>query len=122
MYTLITRPDVANAVSVCARYVQSPRQAHLDAANRILRFLHHTRSTPLVYHRGHGIDVTGFVDSSWANDVDTRRSRFGYGAFIGRALVAWCSKLHPAVALSSSEAEYTATTEFAKLIKWLCPS
>ena len=119
MYTLITRPDVATATSICARYVQSPRQAHLDAANRILRFLHHTRTTPLIYYKHNGITVTAFVDSSWANDVDTRRSRFGYAVYVGKALIAWCSKLHPAMALSSAEAEYTAATEASKLIKWI---
>ena len=51
MYTLITRPDVAAAVSTCARYVQSPTEAHLEAAERILRFLNHTKSTPLIYYK-----------------------------------------------------------------------
>jgi hypothetical protein len=119
MYTLITRPDVAAAVSMCARYLQEPRQAHLEAAQRILRFLFHTRARPFVYYHTALNIVTAFVDSSWANDVDTRRSRFGYAIYIGRALVAWCSKLHPAIALSSAEAEYTAATEAAKALKWV---
>ena len=119
MYTLITRPDVAAAVSKCARYVQTPREAHLNAAKRILRFLHHTRDTPLVYRIGDNIVIKAFVDSSWANDVDTRRSRFGYAIFVGGCLVAWCSKLHPSLAMSSAEAEYTAATEATKAIKWI---
>ena len=119
MYTLITRPDVAAAVSICARYVQTPRQAHLEAAQRILRFLHHTRKQPLVYTICGNIHVKAFVDSSWANDIDTRRSRFGYAIYVGKSLVAWCSKLHPALAMSSAEAEYTAVTEAAKAIKWI---
>ena len=61
MYTLITRPDVATAVSICARYVQSPRETHLDAAKRILRFLYHTRETPLVYFICNDILVKAFV-------------------------------------------------------------
>ena len=119
MYTLITRPDVATAISVCARYVQAPRQAHLDAAQRILRFLHHTRERPLVYTVCGNVIIKAFVDSSWANDVDTRRSRFGYAIYVGKCLVAWCSKLHPALAMSSAEAEYTAATEAVKSIKWI---
>ena len=120
MYTLITRPDVATAVSICARYVQPPREAHLATAKRILRFLHHTRKTPLVYQFcGRALDVKAFVDSSWGNDVDTRRSRFGYAIYVGKSLVAWCSKLHPALAISSAEAEYTAATEAVKAIKWI---
>ena len=91
MYTLITRPDVAAAVSTCARYVQAPTEAHLEAANRILRFLNHTKSKPLVYYKCKGIVVTAFVDSSWANCPDTRRSRFGYAIYLGQSLIAWCS-------------------------------
>ena len=63
--------------------------------------------------------MTAFVDSSWANCPDTRRSRFGYAIYLGRCLIAWCSKLHPAIALSSAEAEYTAATEASKTIKWI---
>ena len=42
MYTLITRPDVAAAVSMCSRYLAQPRHAHLEAAKRVLRYLYHT--------------------------------------------------------------------------------
>ena len=119
MYALITRPDVAAAVSICARYVQAPRQAHLEAAKRILRFLYHTREQPLVYTLCDDIAIRAFVDSSWGNDIDTRRSRFGYAIYVGKCLVAWCSKLHPALAMSSAEAEYTAATEAVKAIKWI---
>ena len=121
MYTLITRPDVATAVSTCARYVKTPRQAHMNAAKRILRFLYHTRERSLVYATSDSksIIIKAFVDSSWANDIDTRRSRFGYAIYVGKCLVAWCSKLHPALAMSSAEAEYTAATEVTKTIKWI---
>ena len=121
MYALITRPDVATAVSICARYLQAPRQIHLDAARRILRYLYATRNMPLVYPRVSPaeLQVTCLVDSSWQNDVDTRRSRYGYAIYVGRALVSWCSKLHATVSMSSAEAEYTAATEAGKHVKWV---
>jgi hypothetical protein len=120
MYTLVSRPDVASAVSICSRYMQSPRVAHLDAAKRVLRFLYRTKLKALRYRRtGAPITVTSLVDSSWANDVDTRRSRFGFAIYVNNCLVAWRSKLHPAIALSSAEAEYTAATEAAKSITWI---
>ena len=121
MYALITRPDVAASVSICARYLQAPRQVHLDAARRILRYLYVTRNMPLVYPRvsPSELQVTCLVDSSWQNDVDTRRSRYGYAIYVGRALVSWCSKLHATVSMSSAEAEYTAATEAGKHVKWV---
>ena len=119
MYTLITRPDVATAVSMCSRYLQQPREAHLQAARRILRYLLLTSTKSLVYPKCLVTYLTCFVDSSWANDVDTRRSRYGYAVYVGRSLVSWCSKLHASVALSSAEAEYTAATEAAKVMRWI---
>ena len=121
MYTLITRPDVATAVSMCARYLALPRQAHLEAAKRVLRYLYHTRTLPLVYNKCSldNLRITIFADSSWANDVDTRRSRYGYAVYVGKALISWRSKLHNCVALSTAEAEYCAATEAGKHTKWV---
>ena len=121
MYTLITRPDVAAAVSMCARYLAQPRHAHLEAAQRVLRYLYHTRKMALIYNKCDiaNLRITVFADSSWANDVDSRRSRYGYALYVGKALVSWRSKLHSCVALSTAEAEYCAATEAAKHIKWV---
>ena len=121
MYTLITRPDVAAAVSVCARYLAQPRQAHMNAALRVLSYLYQTRHKALTYH---AIDlkhlrITVYADSSWADDADTRRSRYGFALYVGRCLVSWRSKLHSCIALSTAEAEYCAATEAAKQIKWV---
>ena len=74
---------------------------------------------PLIYPKCVVTHITCFVDSSWANDVDTRRSRYGYAVYVGRALVSWTSKLHPSIALSSAEAEYNAATEASKNICWI---
>jgi hypothetical protein len=60
-----------------------------------------------------------YVDASWAADRDTRRSRFGFAVFYGRALVSWRSKLHNCVSLSSAEAEYIGATEACKETMWL---
>ena len=125
MYALITRPDVAAAVSMCARYLQEPREAHLHAAQRILRYLHHTRDMPLAYHKVNTFKnesiakIVCHCDSSWANDIDTRRSRFGYGVYVAGALISWCSKLHASISLSTAEAEYTAATEAGKHVLWV---
>jgi hypothetical protein len=50
----------------------------------------------------------GYVDASWAEDVPTRRSHTGYALMVGNAAVKWHSKQQSTVALSSTEAEYTA--------------
>ena len=93
MYTLITRPDVAAAVSVCERYLDHPREDHMVAAKRVLRYLYHTCHMSLVYNKFNLKDllITVFADSSWANDVDTRSSHYGYVLYVGKELISWLS-------------------------------
>ena len=57
---------------------------------------------------GDGELLTGFSDSDWAGDVDTRRSTTAFVFKIAGGAVSWSSRLQPTVALSSTEAEYLA--------------
>ena len=93
----------------------------MNAARRVLRYLYHTHHMPLVYNKFNitNLRVVVYADSSWADDTDTRRSRYGYALYVGKALICWRSKLHSCVALSTAEAEYCAATEAAKTIKWV---
>jgi len=57
--------------------------------------------------------------TSWADDKDTRRSRYGYAIYLGSSLLEWKSKLHACITLSTAESEYVAATEACKAIVWL---
>uniref|UniRef100_A0A3Q7HEN8 Reverse transcriptase Ty1/copia-type domain-containing protein n=1 Tax=Solanum lycopersicum TaxID=4081 RepID=A0A3Q7HEN8_SOLLC len=63
--------------------------------------------------------VTGYSDSDYAGDVDTRRSMTGYVFTLGGSIVSWKATLQPTVTLSTTEAEYMALTEAAKEGIWL---
>jgi hypothetical protein len=119
MYAVITRPDIATSVSISARFLSEPTQAHLDQAIRILSYLVHTADLALTFYATSSPSLRTFVDASWAADNDTRRSRYGYGVYYGRALVSWKSKLHACVCLSTAEAEYIGATEATKETMWL---
>ena len=119
MYAVVSRPDVAAPVSMCARYLSAPTKAHLDAASRILRYLLSTVSLALVYSRTPSPSLSVYVDSSWGANRDTRRSRYGYAVFFGRALVSWRSKLHNCISLSTAETEYIGATGACKEMMWL---
>uniref|UniRef100_A0A3Q7I167 Reverse transcriptase Ty1/copia-type domain-containing protein n=1 Tax=Solanum lycopersicum TaxID=4081 RepID=A0A3Q7I167_SOLLC len=62
--------------------------------------------------------VTGYSDSDYDGDVDTRRST-GYVFTLGGSVVSWKTTLQPTVTLSTTEAEYMALTEAAKEGIWL---
>ncbi len=42
IYMTITRPNLSYAVGVVSQFMQTPRKPHLDAMNRILRYVKHT--------------------------------------------------------------------------------
>ena len=113
-----TRPDIAFAVSQIARFQSKPSVHHWECAKRILRYLKGTRQLGLTYSTGvtgQQPVLRGYVDASWGEDLDTRRSQSGYVFMLGGAAISWKSKLQHTVALSSTEAEYlslgTATGE-----------
>lgn len=111
MYAMVcTRPDLAHAVSVISRFMSQPGKEHWQAVKRIFRYLRGTSDIGLVY----GVDtqclVTGYSDSDYAGDVDSRRSMIGYVFTLGGSVVSWKATLQPTVTLSTTEAEYMALT------------
>ena len=63
--------------------------------------------------------LEGYVDASYAGDLDTRRSTTGYIFYLYGGPVSWRSILQPITALSTIEAEYIGITEAAKEALWL---
>ena len=49
LYVTASRPDVMLSVCMCARFQASPRESHLRATKRILRYLKHTPNVGLWY-------------------------------------------------------------------------
>jgi hypothetical protein len=49
LYMTASRPDVMFRVCICARFQASPRESHLKATKRILRYLKHTQNVELWY-------------------------------------------------------------------------
>ena len=52
-------------------------------------------------------------------DRDNKRSTTGYVFIVGGTTVSWVSKIQSVVALSTTEAEYVATTQASKEMIWL---
>src|SRR5436190_23336048 len=69
-----TRPDIAYAVGVVSRHSAAPGKVHLDAVNRIFRYLCGTADYMLVYNGNVGPDHPEvFSDSDWAGDHSTQK-------------------------------------------------
>ena len=90
---------------------------------RVFRYLHGTSDYGLCYQGRPGLDtvldIHGFVDADSVGDLDQRRSTSGYVFNLFGGAVSWMSKKQSVVALSTTEAEYMASTHARKEVVWL---
>ena len=93
---------------VCAIFHDNPKEAHLIVVKRILRYLKHTLSIGLWYHKGAIFELVGYSDSDYAGHKVDRKSTSRGCHLLGRSLVSWSSKKQNSVALSTAKAEYIA--------------
>lgn len=121
MYLMVcTRPDIAHAVSVLARYIAPGRHCamHWQAALRLLGYLKATANLKLVLG-GKTSVLVGHSDSSYADDQEGRRSSQGYCFSLGSGVISWKATRSPVVALSTCEAELYAVCSAAQEAVWL---
>ncbi|KAL7474541.1 hypothetical protein ACHAW6_000512 [Cyclotella cf. meneghiniana] len=62
------------------------------------------------------LNIHAYVDSDWATCTKTRRSFSGIIVQLAGGMIAYKTKLQPAVALSSMEAEFIAACDATKMI------
>lgn len=112
-----TRPDIAYAVGMLARFSSKPNQSHWTAAKRVLRYLRGTVNFGILYRGESG--VLGYSDADWAGDADDRKSTSGYMFLIAGGPVSWKSRKQSTVALSTAEAEYVALSTAVQECMWM---
>jgi hypothetical protein len=105
LYLCASRPDIKLFVCTCARFQANPKEVHLRAVKRIMRYLIYTPKFGLSYPKGSTLDLIGYSDADWTGCKIDRKSTSGTCQFLGRSLVSWASKKQNSVALSTAEAK-----------------
>ena len=70
LYLIASRPDIAFSVGVCARYQAAPRESHLTAVKRIIRYVNGTLDYGLWNSKDSNACLVGYSDADWAGSVD----------------------------------------------------
>jgi transposase InsO family protein len=118
---VITRPDIAFAISRLSRYNTNPNESHHNAADRVLRYLYNTRgyciqygSTNTMTARIYDGDLICASDASFADNTPDRKTSQGYIMTLFGGPIAWRANKQDTVTTSSTEAELLAMSQTAK--------
>ncbi|XP_031259399.1 uncharacterized protein LOC116117527 [Pistacia vera] len=119
IYLTMTRPDISYAVHILSQFMHGPKQSHMDAAIKVLKYLKGCPGLGLLLPRDGNLDVTAYCDSDWGTCPMTRKSLTGFCIKIGGSLISWKTKKQSTISLSSAEAEYRAMAKTTCEIVWI---
>ena len=112
--SMCTRPDITYAVAFLCRYADRCDKFVYSIGLKIVRYLVGNPTRSIRYHTNPRSVITGWVDSSFADDINDRKSTSGYIFLLGPSPISWKSIKQSCVAASTTEAEYIATSEVTK--------
>ncbi|KAL0558735.1 hypothetical protein IC582_003317 [Cucumis melo] len=119
LYLTASRPDIAYAIGICARYQANPHITHLEAIKRILKYVHGTSDFGMMYSYDTTPTIVGYCDADWTGSADDPKSTSGGCFFLENNLISWLSKKQNCVSLSTAEAEYIATGSGCTQLIWM---
>ena len=119
LYLTVSRPDIAFSVGVCARYQVAPKESHLTAVTRIIRYINGTPDYSLWYSKDSNVCLAGYSNADWTGSVDDKKSTSGGCFYHGNNLVSWMSKKQNLVSLFTAEAEYIAAGSCCTQLLWM---
>jgi len=84
-----TRPDIAFAINLLARYSSSPTRRHWNGIKQIFCYLKGTMNMGLFYPNDSKLDLMGYADASYLSDPHNGRSQTKYLITCGGTSISW---------------------------------
>ncbi|CAI7787739.1 unnamed protein product [Closterium sp. NIES-53] len=112
---------VYDPLSVLVHFVARGRHrpSYWYAAKRVAKYVASTSCMGLVLGGKQPVTLTGFLDSSWADNSESLQSIQGYCFSLGTGAVSWRSTRASSVSSSSCEAEVYTAAMAAQELRWL---
>ena len=74
LYLIVSKLDTLFSVCICARFQSNPKESHMLAIKRILRYLMETHNLGLWYSKQTSIDLIRFLDADYGGCRIDRKS------------------------------------------------
>jgi hypothetical protein len=87
LYLCASRPDIMLSVCMCASFQANPKEVHLRAVKRIMRYLVYSPKFGLWYPKGSTFDLIVYFNVDYARCKIDRKSTSGTCQLMGRSLV-----------------------------------
>ncbi|GJV75125.1 putative retrotransposon protein [Tanacetum coccineum] len=116
-----TRPGVALTQNLCSLFQKNLGDIHWTVVKAILKYLRNTKDMVLVYvaKPKSKLKVTCYADDGFQSDKDDIKSHSGYVFVLNGGAVDSKSAKQSSTAMSSTEAEYIATSEASIEAVWM---
>jgi len=109
MLLINIRHDICFVVNPLIQHMIDPFHVHWIVAKHVLRYLHGTINLGFKY-TAKNVRIRGYIDVDWVGKSIDRKRTFGFCFNLGYAMISWMSIKKKPIALSTTEAEYIATS------------
>ena len=87
LYLTASRPDISYSVRVCARHQANPKESHMIALKRIIKYVKTTADFGVWYSKDTNDVLAGYFNADWAENANDRKSTLGGCFYVGNNLV-----------------------------------
>ena len=119
LYLTTSRPDISYSVGVCTKYQANPKESHMIALKRIIKYVKTTADFGVWYNKDTNVVLVGYSDADWAENVDNRKSTSRGCFYVGNNFVSWMSKKQNFISLSTTKAKYIAVGSCCTELLWM---
>lgn len=102
------------------QFCENLQKIYWEAIKRILKYLKGTTDHGIKFSASAGDNrVSGYSDTDYAKNPNSRRSLTGYLLKQGSSPIAWATRKQKSVKLSTSESEFIAACHTTTSLIWL---
>ncbi|GJZ93206.1 retrovirus-related pol polyprotein from transposon TNT 1-94 [Tanacetum coccineum] len=119
MYLTASRPYIAFATFLCARYQAHPTEKHLKEVKKIFQYLRQTLNMGLWYSKDSRFELIAYSDAEHAGCNDDCKSTSRGTQFLRDKLISWSLKKQDCTTMSTAEAEYVSLSACYAQVIWM---